>query len=141
MPAKHDNYLDTVFNTLNEAVFVYDQNMEIKYFNAAAEKITGHLGKEVLGKKCTTLFDKSLCLNNCDLCMTVRDAKNDKVIFNSPFVRKDGVRRLGDFRSHPPQAGIAGDAFVPSHGREKSANERGVRDHPECGSLRLYGFY
>ena len=38
MPTKPDNYLDTVFNTLNEAVFVYDQNMEIKYFNAAAEK-------------------------------------------------------------------------------------------------------
>jgi PAS domain S-box-containing protein len=99
MPKKQDNYLDTVFNTLNEAVFVYDQNMEIKYFNAAAEKITGHLGKDVLGKKCTTLFDKSLCLNNCDLCMKVRDAKNDKVIFNSPFVRKDGVRRLGDFKA------------------------------------------
>ena len=99
MPIKHDNYLDTVFNTLNEAVFVYDQNMEIKYFNAAAEKITGHLGKDVLGAKCTTLFDKSLCLNNCDLCMTVRDAKNDKVNFNSPFVRKDGVRRVGDFKA------------------------------------------
>jgi two-component system, NtrC family, response regulator HydG len=99
MPLKHDNYLDTVFNTLNEAVFVYDQNMEIKYFNAAAEKITGHLSNDVLGKKCTTLFDKSLCLNNCDLCMTVKDSKNEKVNFNSPFVRKDGVRRLGDFQA------------------------------------------
>jgi PAS domain S-box-containing protein len=99
MPSKTDNYLDKVFNTLNEAVFVYDQNMEIKYFNAAAEKITGHLSKDVLGKKCTTLFDKSLCLNNCDLCMTVKDAKNDKVNFDSPFVRKDGARRLGDFQA------------------------------------------
>ena len=99
MPTKPDNYLDTVFNTLNEAVFVYDQNMEIKYFNAAAEKITGHLSRDVLGKKCTTLFDKSLCLNNCDLCMTVKDAKNDKVNFDSPFVRKDGARRLGDFQA------------------------------------------
>ncbi len=99
MPTKPDNYLDKVFNTLNEAVFVYDQNMEIKYFNAAAEKITGHLSKDVLGQKCTTLFDKSLCLNNCDLCMTVKDAKNDKVNFDSPFFRKDGARRLGDFRA------------------------------------------
>jgi PAS domain S-box-containing protein len=99
MLAKPDNYLDKVFNTLNEAVFVYDQNMEIKYFNAAAEKVTGHLSKDVLGKKCTTLFDKSLCLNNCALCMTVKDAKNDKVNFNSPFVRKDGTRRVGDFQA------------------------------------------
>jgi PAS domain S-box-containing protein len=99
MPSKSDNFLDKVFNTLNEAVFVYDQNMEIKYFNAAAEKITGHLSKDVLGKKCTTLFDKNLCLNNCDLCMTVKDAKNEKVNFDSPFVRKDGARRLGDFQA------------------------------------------
>ena len=99
MPKQRDNFLDTVFNTLNEAVFVYDQNMEIKYFNAAAERVTGHFSKDVLGKRCTTLFDKSLCLNNCDLCMTVKDAKNDKVNFNSPFVRKDGARRIGDFQA------------------------------------------
>jgi len=99
MPQKPDPYLDSVFNTLHEAVFIYDQNMEIKYFNAAAEKITGHSSPDVLGKKCTTLFDKSLCMNNCELCMTVRDAKNEKVLFNSPFIRKDGSRRIGDFQT------------------------------------------
>jgi PAS domain S-box-containing protein len=99
MPTKHENYLDTVFNTLNEAVFVYDQNMEIKYFNAAAEKTTGYLSKDVLGKKCTTLFDKNLCLNNCALCMTVKEAKNEKISFNSPFIRRDGARRVGEFQA------------------------------------------
>ena len=99
MTAQDESYLNTVFNTLNEAVFIYDQNMEIKYFNSAAEKITGHLSHDVLGKRCTTLFDKSLCLNNCDLCMTVRDAKKECVNFSSPFVRKDGVRRMGEFKA------------------------------------------
>jgi PAS domain S-box-containing protein len=99
MPTKPVPYLNTVLNTLNEAVFIYDQNMEIKYFNSAAEKITGHLSKDVLGKKCTTLFDQSICLNNCALCMTVKEAQNDKVSFNSSFIRKDGVRRAGDFQA------------------------------------------
>lgn len=99
MTWKPDPYLDSIFNTLNEAVFVYDQNMEIKYFNTAAEKITGHAPKDVLGKKCTTLFDKSLCLNNCELCMTVRDSKKEKVQFNSHFIHKDGSRRIGSFQT------------------------------------------
>ncbi len=99
MSLKLDHYLETVFDNLNEAVFVYDQNMEIKYFNAAAEKITGHTSCDVLGKKCTTLFDKSLCLNNCALCMTVKNAQKEKARFNSSFIRKDGARRMGDFQA------------------------------------------
>ena len=42
------NYLNNIFNVLNEAVFIYDQDMEIKYFNDAAEKITGHKREDVL---------------------------------------------------------------------------------------------
>ena len=110
MPPKPDNYLNTVFDTLHEAVFVYNQDMEIQYFNAAAEKITGHAAADVIGKKCTTLFDRSLCLDNCELCMTVKAAKNEKISFNSPFMRKDGVRRVGDFRAgllrHDPEGNI-----------------------------------
>ena len=34
--------LDTAINVLSEAVFIYDQNMQIKCFNSAAEKITGY---------------------------------------------------------------------------------------------------
>ncbi|MDH5761980.1 MAG: sigma 54-interacting transcriptional regulator [Nitrospinota bacterium] len=99
MAQKPVPYLNTVLNTLNEAVFIYDQNMEIQYFNAAAEKITGHASEDVLGKKCTTLFDQSICLNNCALCMSVKQAQHSKVTFNSAFIRKDGVRRIGDFQA------------------------------------------
>ncbi|KMP11511.1 hypothetical protein UZ36_04240 [Candidatus Nitromaritima sp. SCGC AAA799-C22] len=95
-----ENYLNNIFNVLNEAVFIYDQNMEIRYFNDAAEKITGHKREEVLGKKCVTLFDKSLCLDNCSLCMTRKeDAAEGNVHFESPFIRSDGVRRHGAFNA------------------------------------------
>jgi PAS domain S-box-containing protein len=93
-------YLDRVLNALNEAVFVYDQNMEICHFNEAAEKITGFRRREVVGKKCITLFDSTLCLNNCTLCATARKGPmNGRVSFESPFIRKDGIRRQGRFQA------------------------------------------
>ncbi len=100
MSKPSSEYLHNIYNNLQEAVFVYDQNMEIKYFNPAAEKITGHKKGDVIGRKCVTLFDKSLCLNNCALCMTVKNGA-DAVQFQSPFIRKDGIKRIGRF-----QAGI-----------------------------------
>lgn len=96
MSTGHNALLDRAFNVLNEAVFVYNENMEITYFNSAAEEITGHK-KDVLGKRCVVIFDKSLCLNNCELCMTVKGGENQRVRFESSFQRKDGQHRLGEF--------------------------------------------
>ncbi len=93
------DYLDTAFNILNEAVFVYDEKLEIKYFNKAAERITGYSKEEVLGQKCITILDKSICLNNCELCMTVKSGDNESVHFSSPFMRKDGAKRVGNFQA------------------------------------------
>ena len=100
MPQKSSQYLNKAINVLNEAVFVYDENMQIKYFNSAAEKITGHRKEDVIGKKCVTLFDKSVCLNNCALCQTVKnDPSQGMVRFQSPFIRKDGIKRTGEFQA------------------------------------------
>ena len=63
MTETSEEYIHNLFNALNEAVFVYDQNMHIKYFNTAAEKITGHKKAEVIGKKCVTLWRKMKALN------------------------------------------------------------------------------
>jgi PAS domain S-box-containing protein len=95
-----EEYLHNLFNALNEAVFVYDQDMRIKYFNTTAEKITGHKKTEVIGGKCVTLFDGSLCLNNCALCMTAKNgAAKSKISFESSFIKKDGSRRKGKFQT------------------------------------------
>ncbi len=93
-------YMDNLIDTLNEAVFVYDESMKIRHFNSAAEKITGFTKDEVIGKECVTLFDKSLCLNNCALCQTVKNGVSEnRVQFESPFMRRDGVRRQGRFQA------------------------------------------
>ena len=80
-------------------MFVYNQNMEITHFNSAAERITQRKKEDVLGKKCVVIFDESLCLNNCELCMTVKKEENEKIDFRSPFMRQDGVQRIGEFQA------------------------------------------
>jgi PAS domain S-box-containing protein len=100
MTQKPSKYLNKAIHILNEAVFVYDENMQIKYFNAAAEKITGFSKEDVIGKKCVTLFNSNVCLNNCALCQTVKnDPTKGTVRFQSPFIRKDGAKRLGEFQA------------------------------------------
>jgi len=64
--------MSTALDVLKEAVFVYDQNMVIRRFNLAAEKITGFKKQEVIGQKCVALFKKNVCLGNCDLCMVAK---------------------------------------------------------------------
>ena len=95
------DYIESIINLLNEAVFVYDENLKIRYFNKAAERITGYSQEEVLGRKCITILDQSVCLNNCELCLTVKNGLNREAHFMSTFLRKDGAKRLGEF-----QAGI-----------------------------------
>jgi len=91
-----EDHMSTALNVLKEAAFVYDQNMVIKRFNLAAEKITGFRKEEVIGHKCVILFKKSVCLGNCDLCMVAK--KSPKLIrFESPFYRKDAQKRFGEF--------------------------------------------
>lgn len=90
------DHMSTALNVLKEAVFVYDQNMVIKYFNLAAEKITGFCKEEVIGQKCVTLFKKSVCLGNCDLCIVAKKG-TERIQFESPFYRKDAQKRFGEF--------------------------------------------
>ncbi len=100
VPASIKTPLEKALNVLSEAAFIYDENMRIQSFNDAAETITGYARKDVLGQKCVALFDRNLCLGNCALCMTVKeDTSPDKVSFDSPFLRKDGAKRMGRFNA------------------------------------------
>ncbi|MFQ5588244.1 MAG: sigma-54 interaction domain-containing protein [Nitrospiria bacterium] len=97
MPSKYASEIENTLNILNEAVFIYDQDMRITRFNAAAEKATGYRKEEVIGEKCMTLFNTTVCIKNCGLCAAAKK-KNETVHFESRFFRKDGSRRFGAFR-------------------------------------------
>ena len=59
--------LQTVLDCMHEQVYVRDLDMNILYINPAAEKLTGWILKEALGKKCYEVFgDKHLsCRDVC----------------------------------------------------------------------------
>ncbi|CAI2717269.1 sigma-54 interaction domain-containing protein [Nitrospina watsonii] len=112
MDTQPADYIESIINLLKEAVFVYDENLEIRYFNEAAERITGYSREEVLGRKCITILDQSVCLNNCELCLTVKNGFNSEANFTSSFLRKDGIKRTGEFQAGILQRDEAGTRVV-----------------------------
>jgi len=98
MTKENSEYLSNIFEVLDEAVFVYDQDMIIRNFNSRAEEITRFKREEVIGQKCTTLFKSNICQNNCALCMTAKTGELKAPLrFQSKFIRRDGSERMGDF--------------------------------------------
>ena len=64
------NYLNLI-EDLPEGVFTVDTNRRITSFNRTAEKITGFLKKEVIGRHCQDIFRTDLCQDNCPLNATI----------------------------------------------------------------------
>jgi PAS domain S-box-containing protein len=58
-------------------LFVVDDKMKIVEFNAAAEKLTGWLRDEVIGKQCSEVLQSSLCEAKCPL---IRSAQQKKAL-------------------------------------------------------------
>ncbi len=54
-------------NSIAEGVFTVDDEMKITSFNEAAEKMTGWLQDEVLGKPCKSVFRSNICGDSCAL--------------------------------------------------------------------------
>lgn len=89
-------YLD-IINQLQDGIYFVDKNREIKFWNAAAEKITGYKADMIVGKCCQTSglshIDKEgrpLCSLGCPLFSTLMDGKQrqDRVLVR----HRDGYR-------------------------------------------------
>jgi len=61
-----------ILDSVTDGVFTVDRNLRITSFNRALEKITGHTGEEVLGKKCSDIFGTEICgTENCPMAMAI----------------------------------------------------------------------
>jgi diguanylate cyclase (GGDEF)-like protein/PAS domain S-box-containing protein len=58
---------ESILDSMSEAVYTIDREMEILYANPAAEKITGYSSGESIGKKCEDIFCQrsDLCKEKC----------------------------------------------------------------------------
>jgi diguanylate cyclase (GGDEF)-like protein/PAS domain S-box-containing protein len=76
------NFYATLLDNLYDGVYFVDRERRITFWNKAAERITGFIKEEVLGKRCADNLlrhvDKranSLCEGDCPLAYTLRDGQ------------------------------------------------------------------
>ncbi len=77
----------TILDSMSEAVYVIDREMNILYTNPAAQELTGHSSRETVGKRCHDIFCErsELCEGKCP----PKKAMSEKV----PIVHKDAETR------------------------------------------------
>ena len=67
---KDTNFLMSMLETMTDGFMVVDKEMNILFFNRAAEEMTGYKRDEVMGKSCTIL--------DTDNCVLLSDSENGK---------------------------------------------------------------
>lgn len=60
--------LQSILDNMLEGIIAHDLNRQILFFNRAAEKITGYLREEVLGRDCHQVFGAPFCGKKCSFC-------------------------------------------------------------------------
>ncbi len=80
---------ELIFSAVADGVFTVDPKGRITSFNRAAEKITGYVEAEVLGKICSEILQSSKNFESCPLgtCMQEKNPIVDKELF---IIGKDG---------------------------------------------------
>ena len=74
---KDTNFLMSVLETMADGLMVVDKEMNILFFNHAAEEMTGYQRDEVMGKPCAIL--------DTDVCVLLPNLENGK---NASSLRK-----------------------------------------------------
>jgi PAS domain S-box-containing protein len=64
----HRDNLENVLDNLKEGIIAHDMDRRIFFFNTEAERITGYLREEVLGRDCHEAFGSPFCGERCVFC-------------------------------------------------------------------------
>jgi PAS domain S-box-containing protein len=65
-----------ILDSISDGVFTIDYNWKITTFNNAAEKITGILCKDAIGRHCWEVFRSNMCEKECALKKTMEEGKS-----------------------------------------------------------------
>ncbi|MDA8160394.1 MAG: sigma 54-interacting transcriptional regulator [Desulfobacteraceae bacterium] len=79
-----------ILNSVADGVFTVDNDLKITFFNRSAEKITGIISKNAIGKKCYEVFQTDSCNSNCALQQSI-ETGNDMVNPMVNIVNSKGV--------------------------------------------------
>jgi PAS domain S-box-containing protein len=72
----NENLKDHILDSIAEGVFTVDKSFKINFFNKAAERITGHNRKDVIGKFCKHIFKSEFCFSECPISVVLQSRKN-----------------------------------------------------------------
>lgn len=75
MDVAKEKLYDLLLDGLPVGLYVVDDKMKIIEFNAAAERLTGWLRDEVIGKQCSEVLQSSLCEAKCPLIKSAQQKK------------------------------------------------------------------
>ncbi len=84
--------LERVLDNLQEGIIAHDLKRRIFFFNQQAERITGYLREEVLGKDCHEVFGAPFCGEHCSFCDQNRPL-GDKKEYTVNAPGKNGAAR------------------------------------------------
>lgn len=89
--------LTALFDNMADGVYVVDAGQHIVYWNAAAERITGAAGGEVVGRQCFDVMAGTDFAGRCYCrtdCATIVCARRGEAVPNYDVLARPGNRRL-----------------------------------------------
>lgn len=129
-------FYEEIINELHDGLYILDRDRVIRYWNKAAEKISGFTAEEVIGTSCSqnvlTHVDSdgnSLCMGCCPVSAVLADGVNreDEVFLH----HRDGHRIPVSVRVSPLRDGkgnITGAAELFTDLREKEAYRLRIKE-------------
>jgi PAS domain S-box-containing protein len=88
------SHLESVLDNLTEGVIAHDVDRTIRFFNRAAEEITGYSRKDVLGRDCHSVFGGPFCGNRCSFKNNAPPSLDDIYYPLNILTRKGDPRRV-----------------------------------------------
>ena len=64
---RQSKHITTILNCVADGVFTVDRDKKIRFFNSAAERITGYSAEEAVGRPCRDIFHAAVCGKSCIL--------------------------------------------------------------------------
>ncbi|MDD2390246.1 MAG: sigma 54-interacting transcriptional regulator [Desulfobacterales bacterium] len=75
-PCTHLEHLATILDSVADGVFTVNRDMQITWFNRAAEEITGFTRDEAIGQRCCEIFRTNICFTDCPLKEALKTGQN-----------------------------------------------------------------
>ncbi len=85
--------LNLVLDNLKLGIIAHTPDRTITVFNKEAQKITGYLKEEVLGRDCHMVFQAPFCGQRCSFCDNAPDFTSGTKEYPVNIITKDGVDR------------------------------------------------